>query len=91
LLSSAAPPATRDDARDAEDLWRCPEVAAAERVDPSSFEQPPWTDTRDRLVIELVEPGHALPALTGGFQPEPAARLRTRIRALLLEVAGVST
>jgi len=50
---------SRDDSRDAEDLWRCLEVAAAEGVDPSVFDQPPWNDARQRLVIEFIDPGRA--------------------------------
>jgi hypothetical protein len=83
--------ATRDDSRDAEDLWRCLEVAAAEGVDASMFDEPPWTDTRQRLAIELIDPGRALPAITDRLRPDAAARMRTRIRALLLDVAGIST
>lgn len=82
---------SRDDSRDAEDLWRCLEVAAAEGVDPSVFDQPPWNDARQRLVIELIDPGRALPAITDRLQPAAAARMRTRIRALLLDIAGIST
>lgn len=82
---------SRDESRDAEDLWRCLEVAAAEGVDPSIFEKPPWVETRQRLIVEFVDPGRSLAALAGQLQPDAAARMRTRVRALLLDVAGVST
>lgn len=83
--------ATRNEARDAEDLWRCLEIAAAEDVRPSDFEDRPWNDTRQRLMVEFIEPGRSMPQITEGLQPDAAARFRTRIRGLLREVAGIAS
>lgn len=79
----------RDEGRDVEDLWRCLEIAAAEGVTPSMFEGDQSLEhVREVLWQQLGPKGRALPQLTGGLQEEPAARLRTRVRALLAEVIG---
>lgn len=79
----------RDDARDVEDLWRCLEIAAADGVGPSDFEDPRLGRVRAELWRQLGPEASALATLTSGLQPEAAARRRTRIRALLAETLGV--
>jgi len=79
----------RTEARDAEDLWRCLEVAAADGVEPATFDaSEPLRRVRVILWRELGPDGAALGSLTTGLQDNPAARLRTRIRALLTETVG---
>lgn len=79
----------RDERRDVEDLWRCLEIAAADGVTPSMFDSgQPLGHIREVLWQQLGPHGRALPQLTDGLQEEPAARLRTRVRALLAEVVG---
>lgn len=82
---------SRNDARDATDLWRCLEVAFADGVAPESFDAPPWNDVKDQLVVEFIEPGRALPHVVAGLADEEATRLITRIRGLMLTVTGVSS
>ncbi|MGQ0825472.1 MAG: hypothetical protein ACT4OX_10680 [Actinomycetota bacterium] len=78
----------RNEERDAQDLWRCIEIAAADGVTPDLIDVEDMTELRDLLRRELGPGGSALPAITRGLQDDPAARLRTRIRALLAEVIG---
>ena len=89
LAMKALVRAVRTEWRDAEDLWRCLEVAAAEGVEPSDFDDS--ATLRDlRLVLwrELGPGGAAVGALAERLQDDAAARLRTRLRALLTEVVG---
>lgn len=79
----------RNERRDVEDLWRCLEVAAADGVVPSMFDDDPSLGAvRAALWRELGPGGSALPQLTADLQDGAAARLRTRVRALLTEVVG---
>lgn len=79
----------RNERRDVEDLWRCLEIAAADGVTPSAFDDdPPLGTVRAALWRELGPRGSALPQLTADLQDDAAARLRTRVRALLTEVVG---
>ncbi|MEX2658923.1 MAG: hypothetical protein WD232_04445 [Acidimicrobiales bacterium] len=79
----------RNERRDVEDLWRCLEVAAADGVTPSMFHDDPSSGAvRAALWRELGPGGRALPQLTADLQDGAAARLRTRVRALLTEVVG---
>lgn len=79
----------RTEDRDVEDLWRCLEVAAAEGVEPTTFDSSePLQRVRAALWRELGPNGSALATLTAGLQAAPAARLRTRVRALLTETVG---
>jgi hypothetical protein len=81
----------RHDTRDAEDLWRCLEIAAAEGVTPDDFDgSAALRETAKILWRELGPGGYALPSITAGLQPAAAARLRTRLRALLAEVVGAA-
>jgi hypothetical protein len=82
----------RIETRDAQDLWRALEVCLHEHVQPSDLDE----DESLRRVPEILRrelgaEGPALAVLTDGLQPEPATRMRTRMRALLMEVAGVDT
>jgi len=43
------------------------------------------------LVNELGDGGSSLPVLTAGLTDQAAARMRTRLRALLAEVVGISS
>lgn len=79
----------RTEDRDVEDLWRCLEIAAAEGVEPGTFDSSePLRRVRTALWRELGPDGTALDELTAGLQADAAARLRTRVRALLTETAG---
>lgn len=91
LALKAGARTVRNEARDAEDLWRCLEVAAADGVTPSTFDgDESIDDLRDLLWRQLGPNGTALPELTAGLQPEAEAQRRTRVRALLAEVVGVA-
>jgi mRNA-degrading endonuclease toxin of MazEF toxin-antitoxin module len=79
----------RSEARDVEDLWRCLEIAAADGVNARTFDQDrALGEVRAALWRELGPNGVALDVLTAGLQDESAARLRTRVRALLVETIG---
>lgn len=81
----------RTEDRDVEDLWRCLEIAAAEGVEPASFDSSePLRRVRTALWRELGPDGTALATLTAGLHADPAARLRTRVRALLAETVGAT-
>lgn len=81
--------AVRTETRDAEDLWRCLEIAAADGAGPSDFDDDPsLRNVRDVLWRELGPRGPAAAQLSSTLQPEPSARLRTRVRVLLTEVVG---
>jgi len=90
LALKAGARTVRNETRDAEDLWRCLEVAAAEGVIPADFADPELSGLRQLLGHELGGGGRSLPVLTAGLQEEGAARMRTRLRALLAEVVGIS-
>jgi len=89
LAMKALVRAVRTERRDAEDLWRCLEIAAADDVEPSDFDD---SETLRGLPLvlwrELGPGGTAVTALTERLQDDAAARLRTRLRALLAEVVG---
>lgn len=78
----------RSDARDVEDLWRCLEITAADGVEPGDFDDSSLQRVRTELWHQLGPRGAGLPALTESMQADAAAKLRTRIRALLAEVVG---
>ena len=80
----------RSETRDAEDLWRSLEVCLRARVGQEDFDEDDSLRRVPAIVRrELGAEGPALAILTDGLQPEAAARMRTRIRALLMEVTGV--
>jgi len=91
LALKAGARTVRNETRDAEDLWRCLEVAAAEGVSPVDFDDPALSGLQQLLAHELGDGGSSLPVLTAGLQDEAAARMRTRLRALLAEVVGIAT
>lgn len=91
LALKAGARTVRNETRDAEDLWRCLEVAAAEGVSPVEFDHPTLSGLQQLLAHELGDGGNSLPVLTAGLQDEAAARMRTRLRALLAEVVGIAT
>ena len=90
LILKARVRAVRDEERDAEDLWRCLEIAAADGVTPELLGDEEGSALREVLYRELGSGGSALSTLTRGLQDDAAARLRTRIRALLADVVGTS-
>lgn len=91
LALKAGARTVRNETRDAEDLWRCLEIAAADGVTPDTFGHGPLQHVAHILRRELGPGGSALPALTASLQNGAAARLRTRLRALLAEVTGIAT
>ncbi len=88
LVLKARVRTVRNEERDAQDLWRCIEIAAADGVTPDLVDGEGAAELRGLLQRELGPGGSALPIITRGLQDDPAARLRTRIRALLAEVIG---
>lgn len=79
----------RTEDRDAQDLWRCLEIAAAEGVEPATFDSSePLRHVRTVVWQQLGPDGPATATLVAGLHPDPAARLRTRMRALLAETIG---
>jgi hypothetical protein len=89
LVLKARVRTVRDEDRDAQDLWRCLEIAAADGVAPDVIDGEDGIELRDLLRRELGPGGIALPTITQELQEESAARLRTRVRALLAEVLGI--
>lgn len=80
----------RTEDRDVGDLWRCLEIAAADGVEPATFDSSgSLAGVRADLWRELGPNGTALDVLTADLQDDPAARLRTRVRALLTETVGL--
>jgi len=81
----------RSETQDAEDLWRVLEVWLRERVVPSDFDEDESLRRVPAILRrELAPDGPALAVLTNGLQPDAAARMRTRIRALLAEIVGLN-
>jgi len=91
LALKAGARSVRNESRDAEDLWRCLEVAAADGVTPEMFDaDTALEELRADLWRELGPNGHSLASLTGDLQGDAAARRRTRVRALLAETIGTA-
>lgn len=81
----------RHEDRDAQDLWRCLEIAAAEGVTPDIVDsEPEAAELRAILHRELGPNGTSLDAITSDLQAEAAARLRTRLRSLLVDAIGAA-
>lgn len=80
----------RSEQRDAHDLYRCLEIARAEGVTADELHDDPtlhWI--LPILERELGASGPTTEIVTRGLQPDAAAQIRTRIRALLASVAGI--
>jgi hypothetical protein len=90
LLLKAFARTVRDEDRDAQDLWRCLEIAHADGVTPAAVNDEAGTSLRDLLDRELGPDGPSLTTVTRGLRDDAAARLRTRIRALLADVIGTA-
>jgi hypothetical protein len=90
LILKAQVRTVRDEERDAQDLWRCLEIAAADGVTPEAVDAEGAAGLRDLLRRELGPGGASLGAVTRGLQDDAAARLRTRMRALLLDLIGAA-
>jgi hypothetical protein len=89
LAMKALVRAVRSERRDAEDLWRCLEIAAAEGVEPPEFDRSgTLRELRQVLWRELGPRGAGVEVLAESLTDEAAAQLRTRLRALLSEVVG---
>lgn len=81
----------RREDRDAEDLWRCLEIASVDGVTAETFERDATLgEIIPILQRELSAGGDTLEVITSGLRDEEAARRRTRIRALLAAVAGIA-
>jgi hypothetical protein len=79
----------RSEVRDAQDLWRCLEIAAADGVVPGDFESEAALEAlREVLHREVGPDGHALSAIIADMSDDAAVRLRTRLRGLLAEIVG---
>jgi hypothetical protein len=79
----------RDEDRDAEDLWRCLEIAAADGVNADLLNDDATLGTIVPILRRQLDPsGATLDVITRELSSDEAARRRTRIRALLLDVTG---
>lgn len=83
--------AVRQEGRDAEDLWRCLEIAFADGVTAGTLNA---DETLAQIVPilqrEFTPGGTSLEIITAGVTQAEGARRRTRIRALLAAVAGIT-
>jgi hypothetical protein len=80
----------RNEDRDAEDLWRCLEIAHIAGVTAEDLQRDPTlAPIVPILEREMGPTGAALVSITRGLNDMEAARRRTRVRALLAHVAGV--
>lgn len=81
----------RREDRDAEDLWRCLEIALADGVTAAMIDSDPTLgEIRPILQREMSDGGAAMEVITRGVSDDEATRRRTRIRALLSEVLGIT-
>lgn len=81
----------RREDRDAEDLWRCLEIAQAAGVTRADIDADPTLgEIIPILAREFALDGAAMTVITRGLGDDAAARRRTRILALLAQVAGVA-
>jgi hypothetical protein len=80
----------RNEERDAQDLWRCLEIALADGVTVATFTaDPSLGEIIPILQRELGPEGSSVADITRAVPPDEAARRRTRLRALVAAVAGV--
>jgi hypothetical protein len=77
----------RNDARDVGDLWRCLEIAAADGVEPTDFDDPSLQRVRAELWRQLGPDGAALSMLAADLQPD-AARASGQVRRRMSFHAG---
>ena len=81
----------RQETRDAEDLWRCLEIALADGVDRKTLDADPTLgQIIPILQRELSPQGTSLRTITAGVNEDERSRRSTRIRALLAAVAGIT-
>lgn len=81
----------RQESRDAEDLWRCLEIALAEGVTAETLnDDATLAQIVPILRRELGAGGASLDVIAAGVTETEGARRRTRIRALLAAVAGIT-
>ena len=81
----------RNEDRDAEDLWRCLEIAHAAGVTADVLRD----DATLGQIVPILErelgpTGASIGVITKGLDEAEAARRRTRIRALVAEVVGIT-
>ena len=80
----------RQEGRDAEDLWRCLEIALADDVTAETLDaDATLSEIVPILRRELGPGGASLDIITAGVTEAEGVRRRTRIRALLAAVAGI--
>ena len=82
----------RNEDRDAEDLWRCLEIAHAAGVTADVLRD----DATLGQIVPILErelgpTGASIGVITKGLDEAEAARRRTRIRALVAEVVGITS
>jgi len=81
----------RQESRDAEDLWRCLEIALADGVTAEKLNDDATLAQIVPILRRELGPGSAsLDIITAGVTEAEGARRRTRIRALLAAVAGIT-
>jgi hypothetical protein len=88
LVLKARARTVRSEDRDATDLWRCLEIAAADGVTPEFAPADDPDRLRELLYAQLGPGGAALEIVTRDLQDDPATRLRTRILSLIKDVVG---
>lgn len=90
LLLKAGARRVRDEDKDASDLWRCLEIAAASGITEDTFmADNDLVQIRPQLSSELARGGRSLPHITRDLSRDAAGQLETRIQALLRRVAGI--
>jgi hypothetical protein len=87
----ARAPSAKRESRDAEDLWRCLEIALADGVTAETLnDDATLAQIVPILRRELGPGGASLDVITAGVTDAEGARRRTRIRALLAAVAAIT-
>ena len=76
LILKARVRSVRDEERDAQDLWRCLEIAAADGVTPEVVDTEDAADLRDLLQREFGPGGASLGAITHGLQDDAVCTLQ---------------
>ena len=82
----------RNEDRDADDLWRCLEIAHTAGVTADTLRD---DDTLGQIIPilerEMGPTGESMRVIISGLNEAESTRRRTRIRALLAEVAGITS